>query len=196
MSETMSDTTTSTTSTTSGATNGDATNGTATPGTGEHPLDALSRHARALAASLPGGLSRLTVTAGDHRVEAEWHAGDAAPGAYAAPAAAPAAASAAASAAGTVAAAEPEPAERFAGHVVAAPLVGTFYRSPEPGAPPFVSEGDVVEVGQELAIVEAMKIMNRIEADHAGRVVKILPSDGELVEFGQELMLIEPVDPE
>ena len=72
-----------------------------------------------------------------------------------------------------------------------APLVGTFYRSPEPGAKPFVEVGDVVEPETEVAIVEAMKIMNRITADCAGRVTEILVSDGEMVEFGQTLMYVE-----
>ncbi len=79
-------------------------------------------------------------------------------------------------------------------NAVVAPLVGTFYRAGEPDAPPFVSEGDMVEVGQQIAIVEAMKIMNSVQADRAGRVVKVLAKDGDMVEFGQPLMIIDPAD--
>jgi acetyl-CoA carboxylase biotin carboxyl carrier protein len=77
------------------------------------------------------------------------------------------------------------------GHRVTAPTVGVFYRAPEPGAPPFVSEGDVVGAGQQVAIVEAMKLMIPVEADRAGRVVEVLAADGEPVEFGQPLVVLE-----
>lgn len=76
---------------------------------------------------------------------------------------------------------------------VEAPMVGTFYRAPKPDAPPFVSEGDVVKEGQVLCIVEAMKLMNEIEAKAAGRIVKILVDNGQPVEFGQSLFLMEPL---
>ena len=85
----------------------------------------------------------------------------------------------------------PRGTRRPCGHPVVAPLVGTFYRSPEPGSKPFVEVGDVVEPDSEVAIVEAMKIMNRITADCAGRVTEILVADGEMVEFGQTLMYVE-----
>jgi acetyl-CoA carboxylase biotin carboxyl carrier protein len=75
---------------------------------------------------------------------------------------------------------------------VASPMVGTVYRAPSPGAPPFVSEGDVVKEGQVLCIIEAMKLMNEIEARVAGRVVKILVDNAQPVEYGQPLFLIEP----
>jgi acetyl-CoA carboxylase biotin carboxyl carrier protein len=81
-------------------------------------------------------------------------------------------------------------------HAVVAVLVGTFYRSPEPGAAAFVEVGDVVEEGQDIAIIEAMKVMNRIQADRAGRVAEILVQDGEMVEFEQRLIILEPVDAE
>ena len=74
---------------------------------------------------------------------------------------------------------------------IVAPLVGTFYRSPQPGAKPFVEEGDLVEKGQPVAIVEAMKIMNQIVAERRGRVVEIVATDGEWVEFQQVLMYLE-----
>ena len=79
-----------------------------------------------------------------------------------------------------------------AGHPIKSPLVGTFYRSSQPGAPPFVSEGDTVDAGQTVGIVEAMKLMNQVQADQAGKVSKILAGDGDWVEFEQTLMLIEP----
>ncbi len=76
-------------------------------------------------------------------------------------------------------------------HVIRSPLVGTFYRSPAPGAPPFVEEGDIVSPGQVLCIIEALKVMNEIESDVKGRVVKILAENGQPVEYGQPLFLID-----
>ncbi|MEN2984353.1 MAG: acetyl-CoA carboxylase biotin carboxyl carrier protein [Dictyoglomaceae bacterium] len=78
------------------------------------------------------------------------------------------------------------------GHYISAPLVGVFYRAPAPGAPPFVNEGDLVEVGQTLCIIEAMKLMNEIKSDIRGRVKKILVENGQAVEYGQKLFIIEP----
>ncbi len=77
-------------------------------------------------------------------------------------------------------------------HEVKSPIVGTFYESPAPGAPPFVQVGDQVEVGQVLCIVEAMKLMNEIEADAAGEIVKRVASSGQPVEYGAPLFLIKP----
>jgi acetyl-CoA carboxylase biotin carboxyl carrier protein len=76
-------------------------------------------------------------------------------------------------------------------HVIKSPLVGTFYRAPAPGAPPFVEEGDIVSPGQVLCIIEALKVMNEIESDVRGRVVKILVENGQPVEYGQPLFLID-----
>ncbi len=76
-------------------------------------------------------------------------------------------------------------------HVIKSPLVGTFYRSPSPGAPPFVEVGDIVSPGQILCIIEALKVMNEIESDVRGRVEKILVENGETVEYGQPLFLID-----
>ena len=78
-------------------------------------------------------------------------------------------------------------------HIVKSPIVGTFYRAPSPGAEPFVKEGDFVEKGQTLCIIEALKVMNEIESDVSGRVVKILVEDGQPVEFDQPLFHIEKV---
>ncbi len=76
------------------------------------------------------------------------------------------------------------------GNVVQSPMVGTFYRSPSPSSPPFVEVGQHVKVGDVVCIVEAMKMMNQIEADHAGVVEAILVDDGEPVEFDQPLITI------
>ena len=73
---------------------------------------------------------------------------------------------------------------------VTAPLVGTFYGRPTPDAEPFVSTGDVVQQGDTVCIIEAMKVMNEIKAEAAGRVVRVLPEDGAGVEFGQPLILL------
>lgn len=78
-------------------------------------------------------------------------------------------------------------------HVIKSPLIGTFYRAPSPGAPPFVEEGDIVSKGQVLCIIEALKVMNEIESDINGKIVKILVENGQPVEYGQELFYIEPM---
>jgi acetyl-CoA carboxylase biotin carboxyl carrier protein len=115
-----------------------------------------------------------------------------------APSAAPqfvpvAAAPGAASAAGGAPPAAPAPLVEEAGlHTVKSPIVGTFYESPSPGSPPFIKVGDAVEVGQVLCIIEAMKLMNEIESDVAGEVVKRLASNGQPVEYGQALFVIKP----
>ena len=77
-------------------------------------------------------------------------------------------------------------------HEVKSPIVGTFYEAPSPGAPPFVKVGDTVQVGQVLCIIEAMKLMNEIEADAGGEIVKRLVSNAQPVEYGQVLFLIRP----
>ena len=93
-----------------------------------------------------------------------------------------------------VAAASPSapPAVEESLHMVRSPIVGTFYEAPSPGAPPFVKVGDVVELGQVLCIVEAMKLMNEIESDVAGEIVKKLITNGQPIEYGQELFAIRP----
>jgi len=104
-----------------------------------------------------------------------------------APAQVPVAAAAPAAVTATAPAADVE--EKL--HEVKSPIVGTFYESPSPGAPAFVKVGDQVEVGQVLCIVEAMKLMNEIEADVAGEVVKRIASSGQPVEYGQPLFAIK-----
>jgi acetyl-CoA carboxylase biotin carboxyl carrier protein len=130
-------------------------------------------------------VQRLRVEAGDYKIEIERGSSGSV------------VASAAASApglAGDVPAAGGEPAaEPDTRHAIVAPLVGTFYRASEPGAKPFVEEGDVVDEGQTVAIVEAMKLMNHVNADRSGQVAEIVVSDGEWVEFEQVLIYLEPV---
>lgn len=103
----------------------------------------------------------------------------AAPVAQAAPAAVPVAA--------PVVAAEPE----VKGHIVKSPMVGTFYRASSPGAKPFVELGQQIKEGEAICIVEAMKILNEIEADKTGTVTQILAENGQAVEYGQPLFVIE-----
>ena len=91
--------------------------------------------------------------------------------------------------AGATSLAAREPTE---GHVITAPMIGTFYASSSPGAAPFVREGDAVEVGQTIGIIEAMKIMNEIAADRAGTVEAILVQNGQPVEYGSPLLRLTP----
>lgn len=85
----------------------------------------------------------------------------------------------------------PPPAVESAGHTVKSPMVGTFYRASSPGAKPFVEVGDTIKEGETICIVEAMKILNEIEADKSGTVTKILVDNGQAVEYGQPLFSIE-----
>ena len=80
---------------------------------------------------------------------------------------------------------------QVSGDLISSPMVGTFYSAPSPSAKPFVSLGQHVNKGDTVGIIEAMKIMNQIEADHSGTVVEILVRDGEAVEFGQALIVIQ-----
>ncbi len=107
-------------------------------------------------------------------------------GAASLPLAAPGEASGQGAAAGE-SAAKPKASE----HVITAPMVGTFYASPSPGAKAYVEIGDEVKVGQVLCIIEAMKMMNQIEADRAGRITSIMARNGDPVEFGQPLFVVE-----
>jgi acetyl-CoA carboxylase biotin carboxyl carrier protein len=89
------------------------------------------------------------------------------------------------------AAAAPAEAAATPDKVIKSPMVGTFYRSASPGAKPFVELGDEVKTGQPVCIIEAMKIMNEIEADHSGKIVRMLCENGQAVEFGQPLFVVE-----
>ena len=75
---------------------------------------------------------------------------------------------------------------------IVAPMVGTFYRAPKPDVPPFVNEGDVVQTGQTVCVLEAMKMFNEIPSEVAGRIVRVLAENGAPVEYGQPLFLVDP----
>ncbi|MEM6817538.1 MAG: acetyl-CoA carboxylase biotin carboxyl carrier protein [Pseudomonadota bacterium] len=139
------------------------------------------------------GIAEIEITEGDDAVRISRYPQGGAPAMIApqpipmtAPAAAPAPAAAAAEPA-----AAPEPAVEDEGHVVSAPMVGTFYSSSAPGAAPFVQIGDRVKAGDTLCIVEAMKMMNQIECDVDGVVKSIRVQNGEPVEYGQALVTID-----
>ncbi|MFC6883301.1 MULTISPECIES: acetyl-CoA carboxylase biotin carboxyl carrier protein [Actinomadura] len=179
----------------------------------ESTLDDLCRRAAELIGATAGPLKSVRLRSGDMSVEVEWP--DAAPsapagvpvanGAMAAfPGVAPpgvpgggaiaesgaiaaaAVATAGDGAAAAVVAADPGTFE------VTAPLVGTLYRAPSPGARPFVEVGDDVEEGQQVAIVEAMKLMNPVTAERPGRVVEVLVDDAGTVEYGQPILRLAP----
>jgi acetyl-CoA carboxylase biotin carboxyl carrier protein len=133
------------------------------------------------------GIAELEITEGDGKVRIVKFSQLAQPVAYAAEPA-PVAAPAAAPAAGAAPAAA-EPAAP-AGHQVKSPMVGTFYRAPNPGAAPFVEVGQSVKEGDALCIIEAMKLLNEIEADKSGVLKEILVENGEPVEYGQPLFVI------
>lgn len=85
----------------------------------------------------------------------------------------------------------PAPVVEPSGHVVTSPMVGTFYRASSPGAKPFVDVGTEIKEGETICIIEAMKILNEIEADKSGKVTRILAENGQAVEYGQPLFIIE-----
>jgi acetyl-CoA carboxylase biotin carboxyl carrier protein len=134
-------------------------------------------------------IDELEIKEGEESVRISRHAKQAAvaPAAIAAPVAAPAPAPVAAAAPSPVVDEAPAP---VSGHTVNSPMVGTFYRSPSPGAKAFVEVGQSVKVGDVICIVEAMKMMNQIEADKAGVVEAILVGDAEPIEFDQPLIVI------
>jgi acetyl-CoA carboxylase biotin carboxyl carrier protein len=134
------------------------------------------------------GIAELEITEGEEKVKIV-KGGRAVPEAAMLPA--PTAAPAPAAPAG---AAPPTPAEvppKVEGHVLKSPMVGTFYRAPSPGAKPFVEVGDTVKAGQTVCIIEAMKLLNEIEADKDGVVKAILAENGQPVEYGEPLLAIE-----
>ncbi|MET7467938.1 acetyl-CoA carboxylase biotin carboxyl carrier protein [Micromonospora sp. NPDC005222] len=142
----------------------------------EQVLDGLRRQARQLVADLAGPVRRVRLRSGESVLEVEWH-DPALPAQRAA-----------------------EPGEALPARLpavdrpaVRSPVVGTFYRAPEPGAMPFVAVGDMVRPGQVVGIVEAMKLMNEVTAGQAGRVVEVLVDDGKPVEYDQPLIALEPV---
>lgn len=126
------------------------------------------------------GIAELEITEGEGKVRIVKFSQTVQPVAYAAAPAPVAEAPAPAAAAPAVP----------AGHAVKAPMVGTFYRSPNPGASPFVEVGQSVKEGEPLCIIEAMKLLNEIEADKSGVIKEILVENGEPVEYGQPLFII------
>ncbi|MEN9762644.1 MAG: hypothetical protein RI906_2470 [Pseudomonadota bacterium] len=145
------------------------------------------------------GIAELEITEGEGKVRIVKSPPAAPPPAYGVPVSAalpaavnmpPAVPAAAAPAAGV--AVEPAPPPAPSGHVVKSPMVGTFYRSAQPGSAAFASVGSEVKVGDTLCIIEAMKLMNEIEADCAGTIKSVLVENGSPVEFGQPLFVIEP----
>jgi acetyl-CoA carboxylase biotin carboxyl carrier protein len=140
-------------------------------------IDELCRCAARLVESTQRPLKSLRLRSGNLVVELEWCL----PDGHAEPL-------------GPVAAgALPEPAPQDSSYIVHAPLVGTFYRAPSPDAPPFVDIGQQVVAGQQLAIVEAMKLMNAVQVDRPGIVVDVLVADGSAVEYGEALFVIAAV---
>jgi acetyl-CoA carboxylase biotin carboxyl carrier protein len=139
------------------------------------------------------GIGEIEITEGEEKVRICRQAPGgapvimAAPGMQAMPYAAAGGPAAAAPAAAPAPAAPPEP----KGHQLKSPMVGTFYRAPSPGAPPFVEIGQAVTKGQTLCIIEAMKLLNEIESDASGTVKAILVENGQPVEYGQPLFTIE-----
>ncbi|MEG3632537.1 acetyl-CoA carboxylase biotin carboxyl carrier protein [Micromonospora palythoicola] len=179
-----------------GDTTGQRADGVAGPEPDRRPaadaaLADLRRHAQQLIAELADPVRRLRLRLGEAELEVEWArpvgpqpgppSGSTGSG-VAAPAPRPPV--------------EPSPAPPAAGPAarasVRSPMVGTFYRSPQPGAAPFVAVGDLVRPGQVVGIVEAMKLMNEIAADRPGRVVEILVADGQPVEYDQPLVALDP----
>jgi len=136
------------------------------------------------------GIGELEITEGEEKVRiVKGGMVSVSPGP--APAAAPAtAAPRPGTAAAAVPASAPEAAPAVEGHVVKAPMVGTFYRSPSPDAKPFVEVGQAVKEGEVICIIEAMKLMNEIDADAAGVVKAILVENGQPVEYGQPLFIL------
>jgi acetyl-CoA carboxylase biotin carboxyl carrier protein len=137
------------------------------------------------------GIAELEITEGEEKVKIV-RGGRVVTEMVVAPA--PLAAPAPAAPAGVPAAAATAPAEAappVEGHVLKSPMVGTFYRAPSPGAKPFVEVGDTVKAGQTVCIIEAMKLLNEIEADKDGVVKAILAENGQPVEYGEPLLVID-----
>ncbi|GAA1858745.1 acetyl-CoA carboxylase biotin carboxyl carrier protein [Asanoa iriomotensis] len=148
----------------------------------EHLLAALTDHLVRLGRASTFPLTQVKIQAGDVALEVVWDPAGA-NGHAAAPVSAPAA---------VAPPEDPESTLPDGSFTVCAPTVGVLYAAPEPGAPPFVQLGDIVSEGQQLAILEAMKLMNPIDADRPGRVARILVPDAAPVEYGQALFVLEP----
>ena len=141
------------------------------------------------------GIAEIEITEGEEAVRISRYAASApiahpVHAVHHAPAAAPAPAQQAAPASAAAAESAPAAPAETPGHKVAAPMVGTFYRSPTPEAEPFVKVGDTIQIGDTLCIIEAMKMMNQIEADVSGKVLSVEVENGDPIEFGQTLFVI------
>ena len=153
-------------------------------------MDIDLKQIRALAdMAIKKGLAEITVQEGDKSITVKLPTGTIVP---VVTTASGDAAAEAPSAAPAPAAAPPKAADDSKHHKITSPMVGTFYASPSPDAPAFVKVGDKITKGQTLCIIEAMKMMNELESDIAGTVVKILSTNGQPVEFGQAIMLVDP----
>lgn len=151
----------------------------------EEHLDALvavRRSVAELVSACPGTLHRMRVRAGDALVEVEWSPS---PGSVAVPHSD----DEGVLSEGVASDEDAEP------HYICAATVGTFHHSLEPGAKPFVAEGDIVDPGQQVGVLEVMKLMTPVESDRAGRVVEIIAPDAHPVEYGQRLIALAPVPP-
>jgi acetyl-CoA carboxylase biotin carboxyl carrier protein len=138
------------------------------------------------------GISELEINEGEESVRISKHpTGSAAPLSYMPPPVAAPAPAAAPAAPAEAAAEEGGDDNVPSGHAVTSPMVGTYYSAPSPGAKPFVSVGDSVNEGDTVCIIEAMKILNQIEADASGTVKAVLVDNAQPVEFGQPLIIIE-----
>ena len=138
------------------------------------------------------GIAEIEIKEGEESVRISRAAtGAPMPQYFAAPAPAPAAPAPAPAAPAAEAAPTPLARRKDDKNLITAPMVGTYYAAPSPTAKPFVAIGDEVKVGQVLCIIEAMKMMNQIESDRAGKVTAIMCNNGEPVEFGQPLFVVE-----
>ncbi|WP_025619228.1 acetyl-CoA carboxylase biotin carboxyl carrier protein [Salinispora cortesiana] len=148
-------------------------------------LAELRTQVRELLADLAGPVRRIRLGSGNTMLEVEWQPAGAADQLLPPPTA---------SVLAPQAVVPPPPVAAPASqHAVRSPIVGTFYRAPEPGAAPFVAVGDRVHPGQVVGIVEAMKLMNEVTADRAGRIAEVLADDGQPVEYDQPLLAVDPV---
>ncbi len=146
----------------------------------QQPTNEMINSVRELIAMMSkGGISELDLTTGDVSIRLRGQS---------------ATAVALAPVAGSQATAAPAHVEEPEGNLITSPMIGTFYSAPSPGEPAFVKIGDEVEVGQVIGIIEAMKIMNEITADHAGVIVEALVQNAQPVEYGSPLLRVVPAD--
>lgn len=163
--------------------NGAVRNGTERPQA--KTLEAVQRTVAGLLATMSSRPSLVRVQAGDIAVEVRWPRGRGVP---------TGGKSARDKSAHDKPARDDQVSAERPAHFVLSPLVGTCYRAPKPGADPYVEVGDVVRPGQQVAVVEAMKVMVPVKAEVPGRIAEVLVPDGTAVEYGEPLFAVEPVD--